>query len=98
MGGKTKMEMNTPLSHMMELRNWQRQKINNTIVLEDECPGNVLSEELLKILDIQETQKKKELCSQLAQNTTILIDKVIRDLATKQGFNQSQEEYERCLK
>lgn len=50
--GKTKMDINTPLSHMMELRNWQRQKINNTIVLEDECPGNVLSEELLKILDI----------------------------------------------
>lgn len=34
----------------------------------------------------------------MAQNTTFLIDKVIRDLATKQGFNQSQEEYERCLK
>jgi predicted secreted Zn-dependent protease len=68
-----------------------------TIISNDECQGNILSKELLKILDIKDEQKRRELCSSLAQNASILIDKVIRGLATKQGFD-NQDQFEQCVK
>jgi len=67
---------------MMELRTWLFNKINMTDI-DNECKDNVLSRELLKILNIQDPEKKKELCVSIAKNTSTLIHKVIVGLAQK---------------
>jgi hypothetical protein len=71
------------------------------MVNNEECQDNVLSDELLKILDIQDPAKKKELCIQMATNTTTLVNKVIMGLAKKnmQMNNMaSKEHFDQCIK
>lgn len=76
--------VNTPISQMMELRSWQSQKMNQTVI-GDECPNNILSKDLLRILEIDERQARVNLCTQIAENASTLIKKVIVGLARKQG-------------
>ena len=77
--------VNTPITAMMELRNWHQSKINATFVnseLTKDHP-NVLSDTLLGILEFGET-KKQELCDKVAQDTTRLVNLVMEGLAKKQ--------------
>lgn len=55
---------NTPITAMMELRNWQTEKIMQTYVNPEVCDDNILSNEMIKILDFKENEssKKFELC------------------------------------
>ena len=50
---------NTPITQMMELRNWQQSKILSTTLNQEICPENVLSDTLLKILDMPD---HRDLC------------------------------------
>lgn len=72
---------NTPISQMMELRNWQQSKIMSTTVDQDICPDNVLSDTLLNILEMPD---HRDLCVQVAQNTSSILRKIMEGLAKKQ--------------
>ena len=52
---------------MMELSNWQSQKILATQVNQTICQDNILSDKLLQILDISDDQKQKDICEQISQ-------------------------------
>lgn len=55
---------NTPITQMMELRDWQQSKILSTHINQEICPDNILSDKLLQILDMPENQ---ELCVQVSE-------------------------------
>jgi hypothetical protein len=59
-GSGANSKANTPISQMMELRSWQSQKINQTI-MGDECSNNILSKELLRILEIEDRHARVNL-------------------------------------
>ena len=67
---------------MMELRNWQSQKINETVIDQDICVDNVLSQKLLQILDIG-LEEQTELCQNIAESTKKMIQQVIQGLTDK---------------
>ena len=86
---------NTPITQMMELRNWQQSKILSTSLNQAICPENVLSDTLLKILDMPD---HRDLCVQVSENTSAILRKIMEGLAKKQlQANQNHENFESCV-
>jgi hypothetical protein len=46
------------MSQMLELRQWQMNKILQTYTHNEQCPDNVLSNKLLDILNIEDQAQK----------------------------------------
>ena len=72
---------NTPITQMMELRNWQQSKILSTSLNQAICTENVLSDTLLKILGMPD---HRDLCVQVSENTSAILRKIMEGLAKKQ--------------
>jgi hypothetical protein len=74
---------NTPITLMMELRNWQQSKIVSTIVDHTICQENIVSNKLLEILEWP-AEAQKSNCIEVAHICSSIIAKIMLGLAKKQ--------------
>lgn len=87
MHSKENQMVTTPISRMMELESWQSNKIGETQVNKIQCPQNILSAKLLKILDLPQDETSLELLNSMASNATELIGKIMAGLAANMFSN-----------